>query len=134
MLGALGSPGASRSVLQAAIACLYADAPSYDRTDGAQVVALYDLLLQVWPSPVVALDRAVPLSEVAGPAAALVQVRALARAGGLGGYPYLPSVEADLLRRLGRPAEAAAAYRRALGLTTNRAERDFLAERLAALG
>jgi RNA polymerase sigma factor (sigma-70 family) len=124
-----GRPG--RYVLQAAIASLYAEAPTYEQTDWPQIVALYDELLSGWPSPVVALNRAVALSMVSGPAAALAEVEALELDDRLSGYQYLPAVKADLLRRLGREGEAAAAYRRALDLTANEAERAFLTERLA---
>ena len=96
-------------------------------------MALYDALLVLWPSPVVALNRTVALAEVAGPGAALAEVEALARDERLAGYQYLPAVRADLLRRLGRDTEAADAYRRALDLTTNAAERDFLTGRLRDL-
>jgi RNA polymerase sigma-70 factor (ECF subfamily) len=133
VVGALRSGRSGRYALQAAIACLYAEAPSYGETDWAQVLALYDRLLEVWPSPVVALNRAVPLAEVAGPAAALAEVEALRGDPQLAGYQYLPAVEADLLRRLGRAADAAAAYRRALQLTANEAERDFLVARIASV-
>ena len=92
-----------RYVLQAAIASLYADAPAYDQTDWPQLVALYDRLLQVWPSPVVALNRAVPLSMVAGPEAALAEVERLEGDERLSGYQYLPAIKADLLSRL-RPS------------------------------
>ena len=126
-----GQPG--RYVLQAAIASLYAEAPSYDQIDWPQIVTLYDRLLEIWPSPVVALNRVVPLAEVAGPAAALAEVDTLAASGQLDSYQYLPAVQADLLVRLGRPADAATAYRRALDLTGNEAEREFLAQRLASL-
>ncbi len=126
-----GRPG--RYVLQAAIASLYAEAPSYEQTDWPQLVALYDELLRVWPSPVVALNRAVPLAMAAGPRSALAEVERLERDGRPGGLPVPPAVKADLLARLGRGAEAAAAYRRALALTANEAERAFLAERLAAV-
>jgi RNA polymerase sigma factor (sigma-70 family) len=126
-----GQPG--RYVLQAAIASLYAEAPSFQQTDWAQVVTLYDRLLQVWPSPVVALNRTVPLAEVAGPAAALAEVEGLASSGQLDGYPYLPAVQANLLLRLGRRSDAKHAYRRALDLSDNDAERAFLAEQLASL-
>jgi len=126
-----GRPG--RYVLQAAIASVYAEAPAYERTDWPQLVALYDELLRVWPSPVVALNRAVPLAMAAGPRAALAEVERLERDGGLAGYQYLPAVKADLLARLDRGGEAAVAYRRALELTANEAERAFLAGRLAAL-
>jgi len=124
-----GPPG--RYVLQAAIASLYAEAPSCDQTDWPQIVALYDKLLEAWPSPVVALNRAVPLAMAAGPEAALAEVEELERDGRLSGYHYLPAVKADLLSRLGRAAEAAACYRRALGLAANEPERAFLAEQLA---
>ena len=124
-----GPPG--RYVLQAAIASLYADAPSYQETDWPQLVALYDELLRVWPSPVAALNRAVPLAMTAGPETALAEVDRLERDGRLAGYRYLPAVKADLLARLGKTAEAAEAYRQALALTANEAERDFLAGRLA---
>jgi RNA polymerase sigma-70 factor (ECF subfamily) len=124
-----GPPG--RYVLQAAIAALYAEAPAYEQTDWPQIVALYDRLLEVWPSPVVALNRAVPLSMTAGPAAALAEVERLEGDPRLAGYQYLPAVKADLLRRLGRDREAAEAYRQAFALTANEAERAFLAGQLA---
>jgi RNA polymerase sigma-70 factor (ECF subfamily) len=134
ILGALRSSRPGRYVLQAAIASVYAEAPSFAETDWAQVVALYDRLLQVWPSPVVALNRTVPLAQVSGPAVALAEVEALEHAGELTRYQYLPAVKADLLLRLGRNGEAVAAYRRTLELTENEAERRFLTERIAALG
>jgi RNA polymerase sigma-70 factor (ECF subfamily) len=124
-----GPPG--RYVLEAAIASLYAAAPSYAETDWPQLVALYDRLLTVWPSPVVRLNRAVPLSMVAGPAAALTEIEHLEADPRLAGYHYLPAVKADLLSRLGRTAEAADAYARALALTANDAERAFLTTQLA---
>ncbi|WP_155386198.1 RNA polymerase sigma factor [Catellatospora paridis] len=124
-----GRPG--RYVLQAAIASLYAEAPSYDATDWAQVVALYDRLLEVWPSPVVALNRTVPLAMVAGPRAALAEVDALEQQGNLAGYQYLYAVKADLLRRSGQLGQAREAYAQALALTANEAERAFLSERLS---
>jgi RNA polymerase sigma-70 factor (ECF subfamily) len=118
-------------VLQAAIASLYAQAPSYDRTDWPQIVTLYDELLSAWPSPVVALNRTVAVSMVSGPAQALEEVAKLEKDARLARYQYLPAVKADLLHRLGRSQEAATAYRQALELTGNDAERAFLAERLA---
>ncbi|GAA4199008.1 RNA polymerase sigma factor [Actinocatenispora rupis] len=124
-----GRPG--RYTLQAAIAALYAEAPTYDETDWQQLVTLYDRLLAVWPSPVVALNRTVPVSMASGPAVALALVDELAADPRLARYPYLPAVRADLLRRLDRPAEAALAYRDALARTDNDAERGFLAARLA---
>ena len=121
---------AGRYLLQAAIACVYAQAPTYQETDWPQIVALYDRLLSLWPSPVVALNRTVPLSMAQGPAVALAQVEALEQDSRLSGYQYLPAVKADLLHRLGRREEASAAYRRARELTLNEAERAFLTARL----
>ncbi|MBQ1049421.1 RNA polymerase sigma factor [Micromonospora sp. C51] len=119
-----------RYALQAAIASLHALAPSYEATDWAQIVQLYDMLLDRWPSPVVSLNRAVAVSMVDGPAVALAEVDALAQDPRLAGYHYVPAIRADLLRRLGRDAEAAQAYRDALDLVDNDAERDFLSTRL----
>ena len=133
ILGALHAGPPGRFTLQAAIAALHAQAPSYAATDWPQILALYGELLRVWPSPVVALNRAVALAEVDGPAAALAEVEALAEGGRLAGYRYLHATRADLLQRLGRDAEAAAAYRAALELAGNAAEQEFLAERLRAL-
>jgi len=126
-----GPPG--RYVLQAAIASLYAEAPAYDQTDWPQIIALYDRLAVVWPSPIVALNRAVPLAMVAGPEAALAEVERLERDGRLAGYQYLPAIKADLLSRLGRADEAADAYRQALALAANETERAFLIGQLAGL-
>ncbi|WP_242902792.1 RNA polymerase sigma factor [Actinomadura terrae] len=124
-----GRPG--RFALQAAIATLHATAPTYRDTDWKQILVLYDALLRVWPSPVVALNRAVAVAMVGGPAAALAEVEALERDGRLAGYRYLPAVKADLLRRMGRTRDAADAYEQALALTANDAERAFLTGRLA---
>jgi RNA polymerase sigma-70 factor (ECF subfamily) len=126
-----GRPG--RYILQAAIASLYAEAPAYDQTDWPQIITLYDELLSVWPSPVVALNRAVAVSMVAGPAQALAEIDELEKDDRLKQYQYLPAIKADLLQRLGRSDEAVIAYRRALELTSNEAERTFLTERLAQL-
>ena len=130
MVAALGAGPPGRFTLQAAIAALHAQAPSYEETDWPQILTLYDALLRVWPSPVVALNRAVAVSMVDGPEAALAEVEALERDGRLAGYRYLPATKADLLHRLGRDAEAADAYRAALALTDNAAEQEFLADRL----
>jgi RNA polymerase sigma-70 factor (ECF subfamily) len=119
-----------RFALQAAIAALHAEAPSYGETDWRQVAALYDLLLRAWSSPVVALNRAVAVAMAQGPAAGLAQIGELEAGGRLAGYRYLPAAKADLLRRLGNREEAAQAYRDALALTDNDAERAFLARRL----
>jgi RNA polymerase sigma-70 factor (ECF subfamily) len=123
-----GPPG--RFTLQAAIAALHAQAPSYADTDWPQILTLYDELLRIWPSPVAALNRTVAVAMVDGPAAGLDQVEALERDGRLAGYRYLPATKADLLRRLGRHEEAVDAYRAALALTDNAAERAFLGEQL----
>jgi predicted RNA polymerase sigma factor len=104
-----------RYVLQAAIAALYAEAPTYDQTDWPQIVNLYDALLEVWPSPVVALSRAVAVAMVSGPSAALAQVEELERDPRLAGYHYLSAIKADLLRRVGRcrlPGRAGADHER----------------------
>jgi RNA polymerase sigma-70 factor, ECF subfamily len=126
--------GSGRFALQAAIASVHASAAAYERTDWARLVCLYDQLLAAWPSPVVALNRAVAVCMLAGPAAGLAEIGRLEQADPrLAGYRYLPAAKADMLRRLGRRQEAAAAYRAALGLADNAAEQAFLAERLAEL-
>jgi len=127
---ALRGGGPGRFALQAAIAALHAEAPSYADTDWPQIVALYDALLRVWSSPVVALNRAVALAMARGPDAGLAQIGELETDGRLSGYRYLPAAKADLLRRLGQLEAAAQAYRAALALTDNAAEREFLARRL----
>jgi RNA polymerase sigma-70 factor (ECF subfamily) len=124
-----GRPG--RFALQAAIAALHDEAPSYADTDWPQILVLYGELLRAWPSPVVALNRAVALAMADGPAAGLAEIGELERDGRLASYRYLPAAKADLLRRLGRRAEAASAYQAALALAGNEAERDFLTRRLA---
>ena len=123
------TPG--RFALQAAIAGAHAVAPSFAETDWARVVRLYDLLLTVEPSPVVELNRAAALSFAAGPGEALEVVDRLAGDPRLRAYPYLHAVRADLLRQVGRPAEAAQEYEGALALTANAAEREFLHGRLS---
>lgn len=120
-----------RFTLQAVIAATHAEAPSYESTDWPALLQVYDLLFAAWPTPVVALNRAVVTSMVSGPAAALAVVDELARDGRLDGYRYLPATRADLLRRLDRGPEAASAYRAALSLADNDAERGFLRRRLA---
>ncbi|TNC17289.1 sigma-70 family RNA polymerase sigma factor [Georgenia sp. 311] len=123
----LGRPGPYQ--LQAAIAAVHSDAPDAGRTDWRQVLALYDRLLALAPTPVVALNRAVALAEVAGPGPALGVVDQLA----LEGYHPFHAVRADLLRRLGRGPEAAVEYAAAAGHAGNAAERDFLRARAAEL-
>jgi RNA polymerase sigma-70 factor, ECF subfamily len=116
--------------LQAAINAVHSDAPAAAATDWEQILALYDQLLAVAPSPVVALNRAVAVAEVRGPEAALALVDGLE----LDGYHLFHAVRADLLRRLGRHAEAAAAYEAAIARTRNAAERAFLERSRQALG
>ena len=115
-----GQPGPYQ--IQAAINAVHSDAPTAAATDWRQVVALYDQLVAVAPGPVVALNRAVAVAEVDGPAAALALVDRL----DLDSYYLLHAIRGDLFRRLGRPAEAAAAYDAAIARTENAAERDFL--------
>jgi RNA polymerase sigma-70 factor, ECF subfamily len=124
-----GSPGPY--ALQAAIAAVHDEAADVTTTDWPQVVALYDVLAGVAPSPVVALNRAVAVAMRDGPAAGLELLDALAADERLRGYHLLPAARADLLRRLGRRAEAADAYREALALVGNEPERAYLARRLA---
>jgi RNA polymerase sigma-70 factor, ECF subfamily len=116
--------------LQAAINAVHSDAGSAAATDWRQVLALYDQLLALAPSPVVALNRAVAVAELEGPAAALALVDDLE----LDGYHLFHAVRADLLRRLGRDPEAAAAYEAAITRVGNAAERVFLERRRQALG
>jgi RNA polymerase sigma-70 factor (ECF subfamily) len=113
--------------LLAAVNAVHTDAATAPETDWGQVLALYDQLMVVTPTPVVALNRAVALSEVEGPGAALLVVDGLP----LEGYHAFHATRADLLRRLGRRSDAVAAYQRALALATNPAERAFLERRCA---
>jgi RNA polymerase sigma-70 factor, ECF subfamily len=108
--------------LQAAINAVHADAATFAETDWAQIVALYDQLLALAPTPVVALNRAIAIGELQGPAAALALVEQL----DLDRYYAFQATRADLLRRLGRSSEAVAAYERAAALAPTEAERDFL--------
>lgn len=124
-----GNPG--RFALQAAIAALHATARRYEDTDWPQIITLYDALMRVWPSPVVALNRAIALAMVLGPAVGLSEIEELESDGRLEGYRYLPATKADLLRRLDRREEAAEAYKAAIALADNEAERAFLTQRLA---
>jgi RNA polymerase sigma factor (sigma-70 family) len=130
---AVGRRPPSRYALQAAIAAVHAEAPDWEATDWDEVVGLYDLLVQTWPSPVVALNRAVAVGFAHGPVAGLDALDALATEPQLAGYGYLPAARADFLRRAGRVAEARTAYTEAILLTENEVERAFLASRLAEL-
>jgi len=117
-------------LLQAAIAACHGRSATAGTTPWPEIAALYGVLAVVAPGPVVELNRAVAVAMADGPAAGLVLVDALGAEGALAGYHLFHATRADLLRRLGRRAEAAAAYERALALATNQAERAFLARRL----
>jgi RNA polymerase sigma-70 factor (ECF subfamily) len=123
----------SRHSLQAAIAAVHAQAGSWPDTDWGRVVDLYDTLAEVWPSPVVALNRAAALGFARGPEAGLAALEPLGAEPQLAGYGYLPAARAAFLAELGRVAEAREAYREAILLTENAVEREFLAGRLAEL-
>jgi len=126
---ALGARRVGPYQIQAAIAALHDEAPSWGETDWQQIVELYRALLAVERSPVVELNLAVAVAMAEGPAVGLAMIDGLAADGVLEEYPYLHAARADLLRRLGRRSEAATAYRRAADLTTNHAERAFLERR-----
>ena len=120
--------------VQAAIAACHATAATAADTDWAEIAALYGQLARLVPSPVVRLNQAVAVGMAEGPEAGLELVTRLQEAGELAGYHLLPATRADLLRRLGRDQEAAAAYREALELALTDAERRFLRRRLAEVG
>lgn len=122
-----------RFLLQAALAAQHAEAGTWSDTDWEAVVALYDRLLVVWPSPVVALNRAVAVGYAKGPEAGLAALDPLSGEPALAGYHYLPAARADLLRRLGDRKAAAQQYRIALELAPAPTERRFLQARLDAL-
>jgi RNA polymerase sigma-70 factor, ECF subfamily len=117
--------------VQAAIAACHASASSAAATDWTEIAVLYERLSGMVPSPVVALNRAVAVAMADGPAAGLLLVEQLEQSGALSDYHLLPATRADLLRRLGRGEDAAAAYRRALELAPTDAERRYLSKRLA---
>ncbi len=122
-----------RFALMAAIAAVHDESPSWSETDWAEILGLYDLLVEVWVSPVVRLNRAIALGFAVGPAEALVELDELAADPQLARYPYLAAARADMLRRLGRPDEARIAYEEAQILTDNAAERASLQRRLDAI-
>jgi RNA polymerase sigma-70 factor, ECF subfamily len=124
-----GEPGPYQ--VQAAIAACHASARDPAATDWRRIAELYGQLSQLLPTPVVALNRAVAVAMADGPAAGLELVDHLACSGELAGYRLLPATRADLLRRLGRHAEAAHAYRTAIELAATDAERQYLTGRLA---
>jgi RNA polymerase sigma-70 factor, ECF subfamily len=130
---ALSSREAGPYSLQAAIAAVHAEAPTAADTDWAQIVALYDLLLQANPSPVIELNRAVAVTMRDGPAAGLALIDAILARGDLSDYHLAHSARADFCRRLGKNEDARASYRRALDLARQEPERRFLQRRLAEL-
>ena len=119
--------------LQAAIAAVHAQAESVAATDWRQIVALYDRLLQIQPSPVVELNRAVAIAMCDGPEAGLAHIDAVLEHGELANYYLAHSARADMYRRLGRTAEARSSYEKALALTQQEPERQFLQERIRQL-
>jgi len=123
-----GTPGPY--ALQAAIAAVHAQAPTAAATDWREIAVLYGMLARVYPTPVVELNRAVAVAMSDGFERGLALVDELDRRGELAGYHLLPAARAELLRRLGRPAEAAESYRRALALVSNETERRHLERRL----
>ena len=120
--------------LQAAIAAVHAEAPTPAQTDWAQIVGLYDVLLRIEPSPVIELNRAVAIAMRDGPAAGLALIDAILARGELTEYHLAYSARGELCRRLGRTADAKAAYERALGLAKQETERRFLQKSLDKLG
>lgn len=127
----MGEPG--RYAIQAAIAAVHAEAPRAQATDWAQIVGLYDLLMRIDPSPVIALNRAVAVAMRDGEASGLALIDEILREGSLDEYHLAHAARADLCRRLGRADEARAAYERALELTRQEPERRFLMRRLKEL-
>ena len=119
--------------LQAAIAAVHAEAPSTAATDWRQIVSLYNQLLQIQPSPVVHLNRAVAIAESEGPRAGLAQIDALLQHGELANYYLAHSARAEMYRRLGRTADARTSYEKALSLTQQQPERQFLQQRIRQL-
>jgi RNA polymerase sigma-70 factor (ECF subfamily) len=118
--------------VQAAIAAVHADAPCAEATDWSQIIALYDQLYALRPNPVVALNRAVAVAELGGPEKGLVALAEI-DAGSLDSYQPFHAARADLLARAGRRGDALEAYERAIQLTTNAVERDFLVRQRAAV-
>ena len=130
---ALSSNRFGSYTLQAAIAAVHAEAESVAATDWRQIVSLYDQLVRIQPSPVVQLNRAVAIAMCDGPEAGLTHINALLEHGELANYYLAHSARADLYRRLGRKAEARSSYEKALALTQQEPERQFLQERIRQL-
>ncbi|GAB3893476.1 sigma-70 family RNA polymerase sigma factor [Kibdelosporangium lantanae] len=130
LVEALRGPGPSRYTVQAAIAAVHVEAPTWAETDWNEVVGLYDVLLRLWPSSVVELNRAVAIGFRDGPEAGLAALTPLLGEPALGTYGYLSATRADFLRQLRRWAEAATSYEEALTMSGNEVERAFLTSRL----
>ncbi|WP_432947208.1 RNA polymerase sigma factor [Kribbella sp. CA-253562] len=130
---ALGRAAPSRYAVEAALAAVHAEAPSWQDTDWSAIIALYDVMRASWPSPVVDLNRAVAIGMRDGAEAGLQALESLTAEPALAVYHYLSAIRADFLRQLGRLPEAAAAYEEALVLAGNAAERGFLGARLDAV-
>jgi RNA polymerase sigma factor (sigma-70 family) len=124
----------SRFALMAAIAAVHDEALTWDDTDWTEIVGLYDVLLETWPSPVVALNRAIAVGFAVGPAEGLAELDRLSNEPQLSRYGYLAAARADFLTRLGRADEAELAYEEAVILTDNDAERAFLIAKLEGIG
>jgi RNA polymerase sigma factor (sigma-70 family) len=127
---ALSARPPGRFALMAAIAAVHDESGSWSGTDWQEILGLYDLLMERWPSPVVQLNRAIALGFAVGPAEGLAELDALGADPQLARYPYLAAARADFLARLGRPGEARVAFEEALILTDNDAERNYLRARL----
>jgi RNA polymerase sigma-70 factor (ECF subfamily) len=125
--------GSYNYTLQAAIAAIHAEAESVAVTDWRQIVALYNRLVRIQPSPVVQLNRAVAIAMRDGPEAGLAHIDAVLEHGELANYYLAHSARADMYRRLGRTAEARSSYEKALALTQQEPERQFLQERIRQL-
>ena len=130
---ALSSRRFGQYTLQAAIAAVHAEAPDAAATNWEQIVALYDLLMKVEPSPIIELNRSVAIAMRDGPLAGLQLIDDILKRGDLADYHLVHSARADLYRRLGRTEEARASYERALALTQQQPERRFLEQRFADL-
>jgi RNA polymerase sigma factor (sigma-70 family) len=130
---ALNSRPPGRFALMAAIAAVHDESGSWSETDWQEILGLYNLLMETWPSPVVKLNRAIALGFAVGPAEGLAELDALGAEPQLARYPYLAAARADFLARLGRPGEARDAFEEALILTDNDAERNYLRARLGRL-